>query len=79
VVTWDGSFSLLGVGAAIGVVLAALGLILRQYRHEAPHTGLNDGGERGLRVRRGTHRDAEGTRDASYDVGGGKNPVVDRE
>ena len=31
VVSWDGSLSLLGVGAAIGVVLVALSLLLRQF------------------------------------------------
>jgi uncharacterized membrane protein YqhA len=32
VVTWDGSLNLLGAGAAIGLVLVALGLLLRQFR-----------------------------------------------
>ena len=32
VVTWDGSFSLLAAGAAIGVVLIAISLLLRQFR-----------------------------------------------
>jgi uncharacterized membrane protein YqhA len=33
VVTWDGTFSQLGVGAAIGVVLVAISLLLRQLQH----------------------------------------------
>jgi uncharacterized membrane protein YqhA len=32
VVTWDGSLNLLGVGAAIGVVLVAISLLLREFR-----------------------------------------------
>ena len=32
VVTWDGSFSLLAAGAAIGMVLIAISLLLRQFR-----------------------------------------------
>jgi uncharacterized membrane protein YqhA len=32
VVTWDGSFSLLAAGVAIGVVLIAISLLLRQFR-----------------------------------------------
>lgn len=32
VVTWDGSLHLLGAGAAIGVVLIAISLLLRQFR-----------------------------------------------
>lgn len=39
VVTWDGSFNLLGVGTAIGVVLVALSLLLRHFRHETERTG----------------------------------------
>ena len=32
VVTWDGSFNLLAPGIAIGVVLVAISLLLRQFR-----------------------------------------------
>jgi uncharacterized membrane protein YqhA len=32
VVTWDGGWSLLAVGAAVGIVLVAISLLLRQFR-----------------------------------------------
>jgi uncharacterized membrane protein YqhA len=32
VVTWDGSLNLLGAGAAIGIVLIAIALLLREFR-----------------------------------------------
>jgi uncharacterized membrane protein YqhA len=35
VVTWDGGFTVLGIGAAIGVVLAAMALLLGQF--QGPH------------------------------------------
>jgi uncharacterized membrane protein YqhA len=35
VVTWDGTFNVLGVGAAIGVVLVAMALLLGQFK--GPH------------------------------------------
>jgi uncharacterized membrane protein YqhA len=60
VVTWDGSFSLVAAGAAIGAVLVALGLSLRQFHHEADHAPGESGGrsERKRRFRRSSSGNA---------------------
>lgn len=41
VVTWDGGFGLLAVGAGIGVVLAAIALLLRELR-EVPRRSMSE-------------------------------------
>jgi len=38
VVTWDGTFNLLGVGAAIGAVLVALSLLMGRFKGGGKHT-----------------------------------------